>query len=337
MTSERNLQVGLVLTGGMGGLAYGLLLRYLIFSKTLSMVLPIMSVAFLMLGPFAIGMFSVWLIERSRPLHIVYWIFFPWAPVIAGVLLSIAALWEGFICAIMFAPIGMVFASGGGVLGGLVGKHQRLNSSRSIVAACILFFPLIVGPWEHRIFLRNEVREIQTLVDIQAPPLTVWQNIERVPPIRAAELPPSWARSIGFPAPIEATLSYQGVGGVRHATFAGGILFVEKVDVWEPEHRLAFSIHAQTAQIPPTTLDQHVTVGGPFFDVLRGEYRLEGLRDGTTRLHLSSQERVSTDFDWYAHLWTDAVMRDLQTSILEVIRQRCEDTAHAAGGNHVAR
>jgi hypothetical protein len=324
MTSERNLQVGTVLFGGIGGLAYGLLLRYMLFTKTISMVVPVMSIAFLMLGPFTIGFLSVWLIERSRPIHIVYWIFFPWAPVVAGVLFSIAALWEGFICAIMFAPVGMVFASAGGALGGLLGKRQRLGSSANIIAACILFFPLMVGPWEHRVFLRNEIREVQTSIDIQATPAKVWRNIERVLPIQVAELPSSWARSIGFPAPIEATLSYRGVGGVRHATFAGGVLFIENVDVWEPERRLAFSIHAQSAQIPPTTLDEHVTVGGPFFDVLRGVYELEPLPNGVTRLHLSSQERVSTDFDWYAHLWTDAVMRDLQNTILQVIRHRCE-------------
>ena len=324
MTTERNLQIGLVLSGGIAGLAYGLLLRYILFTKSLSMVLPLMSIAFLMLGPFVMGFISVWLIERSRPVHIVFWIFFPWAPVIAGVLLSIAALWEGFICAIMFAPLGMVLGSAGGALGGLVGKHQRLSASRNIVVVSILFLPLMLGPWEQRVFSRTEIREVKTFIDINAPASLVWRNIERVPPIQAAELPPSWARSIGFPAPIEATLSHQGVGGIRHATFAGGVLFIENIDVWEPETRLAFSIHPQTAQIPPTTLDAHVTVGGPFFDVLRGEYTLEKRANGITRLHLSSRERVSTDFDWYAHLWTDAVMRDLQRSILHVIRTRCQ-------------
>jgi hypothetical protein len=162
------------------------------------------------------------------------------------------------------------------------------------------------------------------VIDIQASPAVVWRNIERVPPIRRDELPPSWARSIGFPDPVEATLSQEGVGGVRRASFAGGVLFLETVDIWEPEHRLAFSIAAQTDQIPATTLDEHVRVGGPYFDVLRGQYRLEPLTNGMTRLHLSSRHRISTDFNWYAHLWTDAVMSDLQKRILKVIRQRCE-------------
>ena len=127
---------------------------------------------------------------------------------------------------------------------------------------------------------------------------------------------------------MEATLSYEGIGGVRHATFEGGDLFIETIDAWDSEHRLAFSIHAQTAQIPKATLDEHVTVGGQFFDVLRGEYRLEPLSNGTTRLHLSSQHRLSTDFNWYAHFWTDAIMADLQNTILLVIRNRCQADYH---------
>jgi hypothetical protein len=123
---------------------------------------------------------------------------------------------------------------------------------------------------------------------------------------------------------VEATLSAEGVGGIRHASFAGGVLFLETIDVWEPERRLGFSIRAQTEEIPKTTLDDHVTVGGRFFDVLYGEYGLERIANGGTRLHLRSRHRVSTDFNWYAHLWTDAVMSDLQRRILVVVKNRSE-------------
>ena len=111
---------------------------------------------------------------------------------------------------------------------------------------------------------------------------------------------------------------------MRDASFAGGLLFKETVDVWEPEQRLGFTIVAQTDKIPATTLDEHVRVGGLYFDVLRGEYRLEPLANGRTRLHLSSRHRIATDFNWYAHLWTDAVMSDLQKRILVVIQKRCQ-------------
>jgi hypothetical protein len=165
--------------------------------------------------------------------------------------------------------------------------------------------PLLINPWEQKVLLQNETRTVETTIDIQASTSVVWDNIKTVPRILPDELNPSWSRRVGFPRPVEATLSHEGIGGVRYARFDGGVVFVETVDVWSPEHDLAFSIKAQTTEIPPTTLDSHVTVGGPFFDTLRGD-------------------RISTDFNWYAHLWTDAVMADIQNSILQVMRRRCE-------------
>jgi hypothetical protein len=224
----------------------------------------------------------------------------------------------------MFAPLAMILASVGGLLGGLAGHLIRSNRARRVTMACVLVLPLVTSPWEKQVLYQNQEREVENVVDIAAPPELIWRNIERVRAIRPDELPTSWSRRIGFPDPVEATLSHEGVGGVRNATFAGGLYFLETVDVWEPRHKLGFTIAAQTDLIPPTTLDEHVRVGGPYFDVLRGEYRLEPIGNGTTRLHLSSRHRISTDFNWYAHLWTDAVMSDLQKRILFVIRQRCE-------------
>jgi hypothetical protein len=61
---------------------------------------------------------------------------------------------------------------------------------------------------------------------------------------------------------------------------------------------------------------------------LRGEYTIEPLPNGNIRLHLASRHRISTDFNWYGRFWTDAVMADLQETILVVIQKRCEAEAH---------
>ena len=117
---------------------------------------------------------------------------------------------------------------------------------------------------------------------------------------------------------------------MRHASFAGGLLFLETVTTWVPNNTLAFTIKADTAQIPPTTLDEHVTIGGRYFDVLRGEYRIEPIANGDIRLRLSSEERLSTDLNPYVAFWSDAVMRSIQQNILQVVEHRCESQAAAA-------
>lgn len=245
-----------------------------------------------------------------------------------GVILSAAIAWllnlEGLICVVFLLPLGMMVASVGGLCAGMVDRILS-RRYRGMPMACVAILPMLVAPAEARwVQSPLEHRVVATEICIHAPAGVVWSNIERVRPILPSELRPEWTHLIGFPRPIEATLSHEGVGGVRHASFEHGLVFIETVTAWDPDRRVAFSIRADTAAIPRTTLDEHVTIGGRYLDVLEGEYRIEPLGNGDVMLHLSSEERLSTDFNGYAGLWSDAVMRSLQSSILEVIQKRCK-------------
>lgn len=186
----------------------------------------------------------------------------------------------------------------------------------------VVLLPYLASPVEQRLRTPVEIRRVENAVRIRASPETVWREIKSVPAISADELPFRFAHFIGLPRPIEATLSDDRAGGVRIATFERGLRFRETVTTWEPERRLSFSIHAEPA--PATALDEHVTVGGPYFDVLDGTYELRAAGDGTTILELTSHQRLSTRFNFYAGWWTDFVMSDLQSAIMEVIERRCE-------------
>jgi len=225
----------------------------------------------------------------------------------------------------MAAPILLVFS----LLGGLVGRATSKPLRRPPTLFAVAALPLLLVLIEIQIPNPAEIRTVQTEILIHAPAEIVWQNIERVRAISVRELPHSWVNRIGFPRPIEATLSRESVGGVRHASFAGGLTFTETVNEWRPEKDLRFSIRANTAAIPTSTLDEHVTIGGAYFDVLEGEYSLEGRPDGVL-LHLASRERLSTHLNPYAGAWTDAVMRAIQEQILQVVRARAEAESAAA-------
>jgi hypothetical protein len=148
--------------------------------------------------------------------------------------------------------------------------------------------------------------------------------VVEVPTIRPEEMRPALFLRLGFPRPLNATLERHEVGGRRYARFERGVLFIETITDWIPEQRLKFTIEPQTDSIPPTTLDRHVTIGGPYFDVLTGEYTIEPLPDGAVVLHLASELRVTTRFNFYAGPWVDAIMRSIQVHILEVLRARAE-------------
>ncbi len=324
--SRRRVLVEGVLLGAL----YGIVLRGIIGNSAITQwitahdrfgVSGIMTVSFLVLGPFIIGFLSVSRVEPKSPMTVLEWIYVPWFSVGLMMLATMLFSWEGFICVAMAMPIALVVASLGGVTAGVYMRKRRVSGT---TLSCMAVLPFLIAPIEARLAVPDQTRTVASEIRIHASPETVWRNIERVPAIAPTELETNWTHRIGFPRPVEATLSFEGVGGVRHASFERGLMFIETVTAWEPEQRLAFSIKADSANIPTTTLDEHVTIGGRYFDVLDGEYSLEPLANGDVMLHLVSHQRLSTDFNGYAGLWTDAVMQNLQTSILKVIQHRCE-------------
>jgi hypothetical protein len=317
----------LLLYSALSGVLYGLLVRGIIQATATPALnntwLWVMSAAFILAVPFSVGYISVAMRARQQPVGFWFSVGSPWVPVALVMLGCELVGWEGTICIVMITPIALLFGSFGGLVArDIVDPSAPKTATMSILLVALL--PFLLGAAEHKLPVTEDMRGVESDALIHASPEIVWANIERVRSIEPGELPRSWNRVIGFPRPIEATLSRESVGAVRHATFAGNVLFVETIDEWEPDRRLGFSIHADTKDIPPGTLDDHVTVGGPYFDVLHGEYILGPAGNGVTRLRLISRHRVSTHFNWYAHLWTDAVMRDVQHSILYVIKNRCE-------------
>jgi hypothetical protein len=130
---------------------------------------------------------------------------------------------------------------------------------------------------------------------------------------------------MGFPRPIEAELDTIAVGGIRKAIFDRGLFFTETVTHVVPNKVLAFNIEADPNSIPPKALDEHVMVGGKYFDVLDGKYELEKVGDNEIKLHLTSQFRLSTSFNFYSGLWSKVIMRDIQKNILEIVKTRSEE------------
>jgi hypothetical protein len=316
------------------GAAYGCAFRFL-FNKwgndngQLVPTLWLVTSAFLALVPFAMGYMSVrrYLANSSKTnTGWWHWLFLPWISVLIMMLVFAAVKWEGAVCLLFASPIMLVCSMLGGVTARIVwGRFAR--RSPGIVSAFAL--PLLLIAIESQIPSPYEIRTVHTEILIHAPVQTVWDNIKSVRAITPGELPSSWINKIGFPKPIAATLSHEGIGGVRQASFTGGLVFTETVHQWQPNQDLAFSIRANTDAIPRTTLDEHVTIGGPFFDVLDGEYQLTPRPDGIL-LRLDSRERLSTHLNPYASLWTDAVMRAIQNQILVVIRNRCEQVDPSA-------
>ncbi|MDB4987979.1 MAG: hypothetical protein JWN04_3157 [Myxococcaceae bacterium] len=304
------------------GVAYGIATQLLARFAAFGPVYLLMSLGYVFVLPGVLGFITAQAIDPGRGLFATLGL-----SCLTGLLCLLVAFvvgWEGTICLIMAAPVYLLACSAGGALG-YRARHPAGTDTRyprRFAIAVVLTLPLASGLAESRFAEPAALRVVTSSIDIAAEASLVWQQIARVAPI--TEPQHSFFFTMGFPRPVEATLSHEGVGGVRHASFEHGLLFIETVTVWQPPRELRFTIAADAAQTPLTTLDAHVVVGGRYFDVLEGGYRIEPLPNRRVRLHLDSRHRISTRFNFYSSLWSDYLMSEIQENILLVLKQRCE-------------
>jgi hypothetical protein len=311
---RRPSNIRAVWTGVVSGVVYGVTLRMIFELDVADAFFFAMSLAFMVVLPAVVGYLTV------LPLESPSWrrrIFLPWLTCLLMAAVAAVIGWEGSICVALALPMMLVASSLGGILAAEVGRRRA-------VTAVMLILPLALSPLEAEIPSPVAHRVVRTRIEVHAPQDVVWAHIVSIPTIRDDEFHPRLVHLIGFPHPVAATLTGSGVGAVRRATFAGGVLFIETITEWVPPRVLAFDIRADTADIPAVTLDEHVTVGGRYFDMLEGRYRIEPRGQDTVVLHLSSRYRLSTHINFYTGPWSDYILRSIQESILEVIKERCE-------------
>lgn len=315
--------------GALIGLAYTVPARLIFFGlgwpkendQTLAYwLVGAMSTAFLFGVPAATGALAVHAAARSRPVTLPQAILLPWMACLTAIAVAALTLIEGSICIALAAPVFLAMGSLGGVAMWLMQRNQRKPGAP--VALSVALLPLLWGGAEANVRGEPTLYRVDNVQEIAASPAVVWRHIASVDPIAPEELPWSFSHAIGLPRPIAATLTEQRQGGVRRATFERGLVFREEVIDWQEQKTLAFSIAAEHA--PAEALDEHVVVGGQYFDVIDGRYSLRVLPNGHTELSLTSTHRLTTTLNGYAGIWSQAIMWDLQRVIMRVIAARCE-------------
>lgn len=308
------------------GLTYGLLTRLSWGYKPLQETLgtPV-SASYLFLTPLVLGIIVALIGMTFSPSRkIIVWGFL--MPLLAITFGSIAALYTGLeaaFCIIVAFPI----LAGMAIFGGLVTTvmMRGLGARRTYYyTPFFIFLPYLVAPLEQQLQLPQKKISITNTIEVAASPLTIWEQIASVPEIHSSEIRNSWIYRLGFPRPRAATLDYEGIGGKRIATFEREVSFFEVIDIWSPPETLSFSIEADPAFIPANAFDEHIIVGGRFYDVLEGTYQIEILSPNHCRLHLTSTHRLGSHFNSYASWWSRVIMKEIQTTILEVIANRSE-------------
>ncbi|MNN83060.1 hypothetical protein D3C81_2000660 [compost metagenome] len=67
-----------------------------------------------------------------------------------------------------------------------------------------------------------------------------------------------------------------------------------------------------------------------YLKLANGDYRLESLPNGHTRLTLTTRYQIATPINFYCDLWGKVFLNDFHGVVLKVIRDRSERIAAAS-------
>ena len=244
------------------------------------------------------------------------WMFAILSVSLAGVL--IAGL-EGLICIVM--AIGPIFL--GALLGGIIYLiYQRWLDARE-TALKIVTLPIFVMLFMSLPAPQPVTYEISNAIIINAPPAIVFAMIKSIPDIAPAEIPTRLSHLIGVPKPTAAVWEERPDGAVRHSHWGDDVHFRERITALEENRLIAWDFEFPEGWIADGIEDPHVKVGGQYFNVLSGTYRLEDL-SGRTRLTLTTRTYDASNLGLYAEFWHHYFFEGFHEVILELVKARIE-------------
>jgi hypothetical protein len=175
---------------------------------------------------------------------------------------------------------------------------------------------------EERADLTPPLLCVTSSVVIEAPPETVWRNVIVFPPIPDRR---DWILRTGIAYPTSSKIIGRGVGAVRHCIFSTGE-FVEPIEVWDEPRLLRFSVAEQPE--PMEELSPYPQVKTPhlhgYFFSKEGQFRIEALSDGRTRLEGKTWYVNRMWPAAYWQLWSDMIIHRIHLRVLDHIKAVCE-------------
>lgn len=229
---------------------------------------------------------------------------------------------EGIICMVIIAPLWVP----SGLFGALVmKKFQRYHRDHRILRSSgLAMLPLVFGLIQADIFVETDHYAVSRSVVVAAPVEKVWPLLLLLEDIQADEGQWNISQNVfEIPRPASALLQGDGIGAIRHATWAGDVSFEEHIIAFEAASHIRWNFVFPNDSVQHRT-DKHISPDGKHLTIKEGGYRLVPISENETRIVLDTQYSATTPVNLYSAFWGELFLGDIQSNILTIIKQRAE-------------
>jgi hypothetical protein len=304
----------------LAGVLLGLVFRVWLFAGQPGSALSAMGLPFITFVPFAIAAVTIYVAEREQRRSWPYYIYHGMLANVLFVLGTMVIMVEGLICAIVIIPM---FAVYGAFAGLVMGMLCRVTNWPKQATYGFVFLPVLLAGVLPSGAGDTFIGQRQRTVLIQAPPAQVWRQLHHAPTIAAAELDRAWLYRIGVPMPMSAVTRTVGTTLERDITMGKAIHFTQVASEWRENSYVKWQYRFSSDSFPPQALDDHVKIGGHYFDLIDTVYTLTP-RGNATELTVSMTYRVSTQFNWYSKRVAALLFDNFEEAVLDFYARRAE-------------
>jgi hypothetical protein len=246
---------------------------------------------------------------------------------IAGVVVIAFAL-EGLVCLAMALPFVML----GSVMGAGIGcvlERCVPGGAGPPMAGALLLLPCAIAVEGINPLPTVEPAPVESSIIVDATADVVWRHVVAFPPLPR---PTEWIFRFGVAAPMGAVIDEEGKGAVRRCIFTTGS-FIEPIETWDPPRELSFAVSSS-----PDPMTEWTLWDGPrpphldgFLQSTRGQFLLEALPGGRTRLMGRTRYRTNMAPERYWRLWADPIIHVIHMRVLRHVASLSERADRATG------
>jgi uncharacterized membrane protein YhaH (DUF805 family) len=273
--------------------------------------------------PFVMGYLGVWIYSRTQKTQIVDVVeLVSYSVTVAGLgIVGIAV--EGVVCLLMAAPLAWMIALLGGMTAQFIhGRASSPQASPSMFAVLLVSLPVLLGV-EHLAPPPVPRFQVNTTIEIAAPPEVVWKRLIEFPPLPTAS---EWPFRLGIAYPIEARITGEGLTADRECRFSTGS-FKEPILAWEPGKHFAFAVSDEPPLMKETSPYENIHVRhleDHDFQPERADFVLVRLPNGGTRLEGTTTYQNKMWPGQYWRLWTDTIIHAIHNRVFRHVKALAE-------------